>query len=198
MSSLCIKSLESLLISKVRVKSLKYFALNPDRPIHLRGAVREFNEEINAVRRELGRLEEAKIIISESKGNKKYFVTNKNHPFFEELLSLFHKSYGLGGEILSNLKKIGDVEFAFLTPAFTQGQYQGGQVIDLVLVGNIDMLQMEEIIHKVQNEIGKEIHYMILKSSDFQVRKRRHDQLIMDFMLQDNVMLVGNYEDFVK
>ena len=47
-------------------------------PIHLRGAVREFNEEINAVRRELNRLEEAKILLTEKRGNRKYFVLNQS------------------------------------------------------------------------------------------------------------------------
>jgi len=198
MSNLTIKSLESLFISKVRIKALKYFALNPGRPIHLRGAVREFVEEINAVRRELGRLEDIKFIDSETKGNKKYFVTNTAHPFFNELVSILHKSYGLGGEIVANAKKIGEVEYAFLTSSFTKGDYKGTQVIDMVIIGNIDMQFLEDIVHKIQNEIGREVHYMVLKSTEFQIRKRRRDQLIIDLMIQDNVMLIGDYEEFVK
>ncbi len=201
MSNLPLKALENLLISKVRIKSLRYFMLNPDRPIHLRGAVREFHEEINAVRRELTRLEETKIVSSESKGNRKYFTTNIEHPFFNELLSLFHKTYGLGGEILGNLKKLGDIQFALLTPAYTSKKYAntgGGHVIDLVVIGTVDMQIMEDIVYKVQNEIGREIHYMILKPSEFQIRKRRNDQLVIDMILQDNVMLVGSKDEFVS
>jgi hypothetical protein len=200
MSNLTIKALEHLFISKVRIKALKYFTLNPDRPIHLRGAVREFNEEINAVRRELSRLEETKIVTSENKGNRKYFVTNVEHPFYNELVALFHKTYGLGGEILANLKKLGDVEFALLTPAFTKRLYanMAGQIIDLVIIGTIDMQVIEDIVYKVQNEVGREIHYMIMKPSEFQIRKRRSDQLVIDLILQDNIMLVGKKEEFVS
>src|SRR5260221_11469791 len=149
MNQLAIKSLEHLFISKVRIKTLKYFTLNPTKAIHLRGAVREFSEEINAVRRELNRLEETKLITSEAKGNRKYFTANVEHPFFNDILSMFHKSYGLGGEILSNEKKLGEVEFAFLTPAYTRDVNPFNQKVDMVLVGDIDLSAVDEIVRKI-------------------------------------------------
>lgn len=196
--SLTHKTLEHLFISKVRIKALKYFLMNPDKPIHLRGAVREFKEEINAVRRELTRLESTKFIKSDSKGNRKYFELNGEHPFISELISVFHKTFGLGGEIVNNEKKLGDIEFAFLTPSFTKGIFMGIQIIDMVIVGNIDLKVMEEIVTKAQYEFNKEIHYMVLKPSEFQLRKRRRDQLITDLLMQDLVVLLGNPDELPK
>lgn len=196
--SLTQKSLESIFISKVRLKVLRHFLFNPDTEIHLRGAVREFQEEINAVRRELTRLEAAKIIKVESKGNRKYFQLNVEHPFVGELLSIFHKSYGLGASLIENSKKMGDVEYAFLTPAFTKNSYYGSQVVDLVVVGNIDLRVLEDLIQKNQQDLKKEIHYMVLKSSEFQLRKRRKDQFVNDLMVQDLVMLIGSIEEFIR
>jgi len=198
MTNICIKTLENLMVSKVRVKVLKYFIMNPDAPLHLRGAVREFKEEINSVRRELARLEESNFITSEQKGNKKYFALNKEHYFYDELVGIIFKTYSLGGEILENKKKLGKIDFAFLTPYFTKGIHWSTQPVDLVMIGDIDMSVMEEIIHDIQNEMGREIHYMILKPLDFQTRKRRRDQFILDLMSQNNIMLIGRYEDFVK
>jgi hypothetical protein len=172
--------------------------MNPDSPLHLRGAVREFKEEINSVRRELSRLVESNFITTEQKGNKKYFTLNKEHPFYDELVGIIFKSYGLGGEILENKKKLGNVDFAFLTPYFTKAVHWSNQPVDLVIIGEVDMSIMEEIIHNIQNEIGREIHYMILRPSDFQVRKRRRDQFILDLMSQNNTMLIGKYEELVK
>ncbi|MEO6729535.1 MAG: hypothetical protein ABIM99_06465 [Candidatus Dojkabacteria bacterium] len=196
--SLTIKTLEHIFISKVRIKSLAYFLMNPDKPIHLRGAVRELKEEINAVRRELTRLEETKLIRSEAKGNRKYFELNGSHPFISELISIFHKSYGLGGEIINNEKKLGEIEYAFLTPSFTKGIFMGVQIIDMVIVGNVDLKVLDEIVTKAQYEFNKEIHYMVLKPSEFALRKRRRDQLLLDLMMQDLVLLLGNPDEFVK
>lgn len=191
-------TLENLFISKVRIKALRYFLMNPETEIHLRGAVREFKEEINAVRRELTRLEEAKIISSTNKGNRKYFELNGDHPFVTELIGICHKSFGLGAEILENVKKIGNIEFALLTPSYTRGIFLNMQIIDMVIVGDIDLKVLEDIVNKCQTKLNKEIHYMVLKSAEFQLRKRRRDQLMLDLLMQDNVLLIGNRDSLVK
>lgn len=198
MNNTAYKSLEHLFISKVRIKTLRYFVLNPGVTIHLRGAVREFEEEINAVRRELNRLEETKFIVCENKGNRKYFTANIEHPFFNDISSMFQKVYGLGGELVVNHKKIGEVNFAFLTPVFTKGLITGGQQIDLVVVGDIDLEMLEEMVKNHQTSIGRELHYMVLKPNEFALRKRRKDQMIVDILCQDNTILIGNYEELVQ
>lgn len=198
MNNIGLKSLEHLFISKVRIKTLKYFVMNPGVTIHLRGAVREFEEEINAVRRELNRLEETKFIVCESKGNRKYFKANVDHVFFNDIASMFHKVYGLGGELIVNHKKVGEVNFAFLTPAFTKGLNTTGQHIDLVVIGDIDLEMLEEMVKGYQTSLGREIHYMVLKTNEFALRKRRKDQMVVDLLSQDITLLIGNYEDLVK
>lgn len=195
--NLTIRSLEHLFISKVRIKALAYFTLKHDHQIHLRGAVRELDEEINAVRRELTRLEEMKIINGESKGNRKYFSLNKSHPFTDELIAIFHKTFGLGGDILNNIKNLGEINFAFLTPSFTKNQHFGSNIVDFVVIGKVDMKFLEELIKKAENEIDREIHYTVFTLQEFQVRKRRNDQFIFDLMVQDLVMLIGTKEEFI-
>ncbi len=192
------KSLEFLFVSKVRIKALKYFLLNPAMSLHLRGVVRELKEEINAVRRETMRLEEIGIIQSENKGNRKYFKLNLEHPFTDELLAIFHKTYGLGAEIVANSKKLGVIDWAILTPAFTRGVYYGDQVIDLAIIGSVDMNLLSSIISKYEGATGQEIHYTVLKPSEFQLRKRRKDDFIMNLMLQDTVMLIGKHEELLR
>ena len=46
--------LEDLIISRVRVKMLSLFLSHPGTIFHVRDIVRKVDEEINAVRRELG------------------------------------------------------------------------------------------------------------------------------------------------
>lgn len=192
------KSLEMLFVSKVRIKALKHFMMNPTTPIHLRGAVREFKEEINAVRRELIRLEEMGLVRMDAQANRKYFKLNTDHPFLSELLGMFHKTYGFGGEIVQNAKRLGSVEFAVLTESYTKGIFIGDQVLDFAIVGTIDMDLLGQIIKKYEDQTGKEIHYTVLKPSEFQIRKRRKDDFIMNMLVQDIVMLVGSRDDFVR
>lgn len=191
-------TLEALFVSKVRLKALKFFLLNPTREIHLRGAVREMNEEINAVRRELERLSQVDLILTESKGNRKYFKLNLAHTYINELVSLFHKSYGLGGDIIAKQDSLGQIEFAVLTPAFTKGIYFGNQIIDVLFVGEVNIKELQKLLEKAEDQIGREVNYSVLKPKELDLRRKRRDQFVTDIMLQDNVMLIGNHENFIK
>ncbi|MEI7579214.1 MAG: hypothetical protein WCJ58_04205 [bacterium] len=188
------KSLDALFISKVRIKALKYFVLNPEVPIHLRGAVREFDEEINAVRRELSRLEEIGFLTSEPRGNKKYFALNSRHIFLDELTSIIHKSFGLGGAIVKNASKIGEVKFAVLTENYIRNLAQANKV-DLIVVGEVNLDSLAAIVAEVEKNLNREVHYAVLKAAEFLLRKKRRDVFIMDFLMSNKTFLIGHSED---
>jgi DNA-binding transcriptional ArsR family regulator len=191
------KTLEYLFVSKVRIKSLRYFFFNPDVPIHLRAAVRELNEEINAVRRELTRLEEIKLLKSEKRGNRKYFSLNYNNPFFNEFMSIIHKTFGLGGAIITNAKKMGEIDYAILTSSFTRGIRMGVHDVDLVVIGQIDLGFLSDLVEKTEKKIGREINYTVLKRSEFELRKKRRDSFVMELVLSSKIVLIGREEDLI-
>lgn len=188
------KSLDALFISKVRIKVLKYFIFNPDTPIHLRGGVRELKEEINAIRRELSRLEEIQFVKSENRGNRKYFTLNHEFPMLDELIAMFHKSFGLGGAIVKNSNQLGNVKFAILTEAFTKGVELNSK-IDLVLVGDVNLELLATIVAEAEAKLGREVHYTVLKETEFVLRKKRRDAFVMDIMLNNKVFLLGKSQD---
>ncbi|MBD3363487.1 hypothetical protein GF362_07265 [Candidatus Dojkabacteria bacterium] len=192
------KVLRYLFVSKVRIKCLKYFFLNQDVPIHLRGMARELNEEINAVRRELMRLDEIKLLKSTKRGNKKYFSLNFDFPYFEEFCSLFIKSDGLGEDIIKKHNKLGAIYFAALTSAFVSGVNINHKEIDLIIIGDIDLELLGEIVRKEEEKIGREINYTVLKLAEFNLRKKRKDPFITNLLLSTKVLLIGNREEYVS
>lgn len=192
------KSLDALFISKVRIKSLKYFIFHPDAPIHLRAAVRELKEEINAVRRELTRLDEIGLLTSEVRGNRKYFALNFKHPLLEELTGIFHKTFGLGGEIMRNLKNLGDVKAAVLAGTYLKGTIPVGQAVDLLLVGNVDMSVVTTMVEEAQKKMNRELHYAVLSEHDFDLRKKRRDPFLVNLFLGSKLVLVGDLDELIS
>jgi len=192
------KSLSQLFISKVRIKCIKYFLFNPDVPIHLRGAVRELKEEINAVRRELKRLEEIGFITAESRGNRKYFSLNYEFEFLNELLGMFHKTFGLGGALHKSHAKLGEVQFAVLTDAYIKGNRLSGTDVDLVVVGQVDLDVLGDIIDDAEKKLGREINYTVLKGSEFVLRKKRRDAFVTELLIRDKVVIIGNSSDLAN
>ena len=193
------KYLDQLFISKVRIKAIRHFFMNPDEPIHLRAAVRELDEEINAVRRELTRMEEIKLLLAEKRGNRKYFRLNPYFLYYDELLGMVHKTFGLGGEVVAAQNKLGEVQFALLSQGFVYGEYYGTHTIDLAVVGKgIDMTVLDEIVSKEEKRTNRNIHYTVLSITDFETHKRRKDQFVLELIAQNKVMLVGRTLDFIK
>ena len=186
------------MISKVRIKSLRYFFFNPDMPIHLRGAVRKFKEEINAVRRELNRLEEVKILTTEKRGNRKYYAVNREHPYFDVLLAMMHKTFGLGGDLVKSAKKLGEVKFMLLTSSYTKGVALEPHDVDLIIVGDVNIDLLSEIIGLAEKKLGKEVNYTVLSESDFDLRKKRRDTFVAELITGDNILLYGDRGEFIK
>lgn len=189
------KSLSSLFISKVRIKAIKYFIFNQDTPIHLRGAVRELKEEINAVRRELSRLEAINFISSETRGNRKYFALNPDYPLLDELMGIFHKTFGLGGSIISSKNKLGDVKFAIITNSYMKNQKADTGQVDMIMIGDVDLDVLGKLVEEAEKKLGKEIHYTVLKENEFILRKKRRDAFVMDIMIKGKIVLIGNSEE---
>ena len=69
--------IEALISSKTRIKLLLKFFLNSSNKSYLRGLETEFGDSTNGIRLELNKLEEAGLLKTRIKGNKKIFQPNK-------------------------------------------------------------------------------------------------------------------------
>jgi hypothetical protein len=191
------KAVEYLFVSKVRIKIIRLFFLHPDVPYHIRGVVREIGEEINAVRRELLRLELINLLKSERKGNRLYFTLLDDFPFYNELLSMVYKTFGLGGEILRCKKELGEVKYALLTRAYTKGIRTSMQDIDFVIIGKVNVPALTAAVQRAERQTGREINYTVLRESEFVLRKKRRDAFITGILQGSKVMLIGDEDDLV-
>lgn len=191
------KVVEHLFISKVRIKIIRLFFLHPDVPYHIRGVVREIGEEINAVRRELLRLENVKLLKSERKGNRLYFTLLDTFPFYNELLSIVYKTFGLGSEIIRCKKELGDIRFGLLTKAYTKGIKTSINDVDLVLVGKVNVPSLTAAVQRAERQTGREINYTVLKESEFILRKKRRDTFVIGMLQGSKVMLIGDEDELM-
>lgn len=161
--------LQTLISSKTRVKLLLKFFLNSETRSHLRALESEFGESSNAIRIELNRLEEAGMLSSASKGNKKIFHANQTHPLFNEIRGILMKHVGLDQVIENVIERLGDVEQVFLVGEFSKGL--DSQIIDLVFVGNIDQSYLVKLVEKVEKLIQRKIRYLNFTREEFSAQQ---------------------------
>lgn len=157
--------LDTLITSKTRIKLLLKFFLNSRNTSYLRDLETEFGESSNAIRLELNRLEGAGMLTSETRGNRKYFRANPAHPLFRDLQNLLRKYTGIDEVVESVVRKLGNLERAYLTGSMARGIDEG--IIDLVLVSNkIDRTYLATLTEKAEKLIRRKIRYLVLTSDE--------------------------------
>ncbi|OGD86922.1 hypothetical protein A2870_00355 [Candidatus Curtissbacteria bacterium RIFCSPHIGHO2_01_FULL_41_11] len=187
-----------ILISKVRVKILELFLSNPDQVYHVRDIVRRVEEEINAVRRELARLEKTGLLSSQWRANRRYYSAKKDHLFYFELLSIINKSVGLGGNIIKNKTKIGKVKYAMLSGSFVRGKPYTTTDVDLFVVGTIVLPELGSMVREEETRRSREINFTPMTEEEFAFRKSRRDPFVMGILSKPRVMLIGDEDEMVR
>ncbi len=184
--------IESILVSKVRIKILKLFFTDLKREIHIRGIVRKIDEEINAVRRELKSLEKVGILKKEARGNRHYYSIERECPIFNEILGLISKEFGLGKIIIENNEQLGNIKYALLTKSYIDNMHENEYDVDLMLVGEIKMDTLSKLIKQSEQKLGREIRYTVLSEDDFAFRKKKRDLFTLNIINRRNILLIGD------
>ena len=170
--------LESVIPSKVRINILVKLFLNPGMKGYLRGLASEFGVSTNSVRTELNNLKKHKILLSEKEGRNVYYRANAEHPLFPELSSMVRKITGIDELVKSVVERLGNLEEVYLVGDYAKGQDTG--IVDVVLVGSVDKVQLDDFVAKTEEYIGRKIRSLVLSSKELKELRARKtfDQIV--------------------
>jgi hypothetical protein len=172
--------LDALITSKTRIKLLLKFFLNSSKQDYLRNLESELGDNTNAIRMELNKLEEAGLLKSFSKGNKKIFHSNTEHPLFGDINSILMKLTGLDLLISQVLNNVGELDLVYLTGDLAHGT--DSEMIDLIIVGDIKREYFSELVIKAEKYIKKKIRFVVFQHCEFLDKKGK--------ILQENDLLI--------
>lgn len=202
--------IEQLFGSKTRVKLLQLFLSNPNRPFYVREITRKIDEQINSVRRELANLLSIGIITSDNNNNRLYYEVNQKYEYYNALAAIFsgkkttakslkpkpavkstEKLEKAGSQesnndevveknpILEMFRKTGNLKVLLLTGQFTRDESSG---IDLLIVGDVNMVQIDKEVAELEKSEKKEVRYAVFSFDEFKYRKQIHDRFIMNIL----------------
>lgn len=193
-----INMLSHIIPSKARRKLLELFFHRYNDMLYLRKIVRDTGEEVNAVKRELDILEEAKVLHKEKRLNKVFYTLNKNFQFYDEFLRIFAKTNFLSSALYKNQSKLGKIKYIALSTKYAKKMPIKDDEIYLLIVGIIVVPEIASIISSAEKEFGREINYTVMTEEEFGFRKKNNDPFIWRFLKQSKIMLVGTEEEILK
>ena len=191
--------LSDIITSKVRIQLLELFFSDVTEMYHIRGVVREIKAEINAVRRELERLEKGGLLKKEPRGNRIYYWPRTDYQYFGDILSMVAKTTGLGAEIVRNKKKLGSISFVMFSGKFTRRiERDKEDEVDILIVGEVVLPELATIVRVEESKRNHEINYTVMSREEYDFRKKRRDPFLLGILARSRVMIIGDEEDLVK
>ena len=185
-------TLSKIISSKVRTRIIRQYIFHPNSEYHIRELVRILKDEVNAVRRELINLQRIGFLKSQRQANRIVYSVDSTFYMLEDFRSIWHKEFGLGGQILRNKKQLGEISYALLTYTFLTLSASNISDLDLIIVGEPDERILEAVIQNAEEELKRDIFYTIVSEKEWISRKRRRDPQAMSAILLPHSLLIGD------
>lgn len=184
--------LTDFMVSRVRVKLLKAFLQDPKEMFYVRQLTRIAGEEINAIRRELTRMQQYGMVKSEHRGNRLYYYLKSSYPYYTELLSMVAKSTGIGRQLIKNKVKLGKIKYIMLSGKLVRGFPADANDVDLLVVGKVILPQLSLIVRSYEAKSKRLLNYTVMTEEELKYRKDRRDPFILNILAGSRLMLVGD------
>ena len=140
---------------------MKFFS-RPGVRAHLRGLAEELGESTNSIRLELNKLEQAGLLRKETEGQKNVYSVDEGNTFYSELVNLVSKYLGFDQIINDLISKVGEIKEVYIVGDYARG-IDGG-LIEVVVVGNIQPIEIAQIVKSIEHKISRKINLVIFDS----------------------------------
>jgi predicted nucleotidyltransferase len=188
--------LEALFTSRARVEVLKLFFLRSSDRHYVREIASLTDQPVRAVQRELARLEQGGLLMSEPDGNRRYYRADRNTPVFDELRSLLVKTAGLTDEIKRQLQKQSEqIDLAFIFGSFAKGEESSRSDVDILVIGSISARALAALIAQLKVDLEREINPAILPQGEFKQKLKASDPFILSIMQEPKIFLIGGEDE---
>ncbi|MCX7912984.1 MAG: winged helix-turn-helix domain-containing protein [Thermodesulfovibrionales bacterium] len=179
--------LKTLFSSSTRVDILSLLLNNPEEKFYIRQIAAILKRNPAGVKRELDKLEDMELVISEKVANLKYFQANKNSALFSELKSIIAKSLGLSGA-LKSLFRGNSVKAAFIYGPYVEDDES--PVVDLLVIGpSTPTILMG--LQDIEKKFNKSFNCTFMDYADFKLRKKT-DINLRKILQSKKINLIGS------
>lgn len=183
-------SLEALFGSRERWRLIKLFLLNEHEKFSAQELAKRNKVDGRRISGILAQLVNAGFVQQRKKGGKKYFMTSRKFPFFTELKNLVIRSNVYPQcENLGKIRKLGRVKLGLISGIFIN---HPKSKTDLLIVGDvISRAKMKHLLEDLEAEMGREINYSLMSSSEFKYRTNMFDKFIMEILEAPHEIVVN-------
>lgn len=164
--------------SKITIKLLDYYFLNPDAEVYINELARILEIDPKNTETKLKELEKEGLFKSEFRGKQRYFFLAKDNPVLEHYRQIFLKTRGIEKRLKDALNGIKGIKEAYLFGSYASNNMDSSSDIDLLAIGTHSVLELQRVITKLQKDTGREFNVMNLSEKEFEKKRKNKDPFI--------------------
>jgi len=190
-------SLEALFGSKERWRIIKIFLLNSEAAFFVNEVAKKTQVNNKEVRQILKQLASISFITERKRKGRLSYSLNTKFPLVSELRSLVIKSNTYPQcEGLNKIDNLGSIKLAIVTGIFID---EPRSRTDLLIVGDgISQAKIKNLIAGLEAELGREVNYSIMESTEFRYRVNMFDKFIMEIMELPHQILINRIQSVMQ
>jgi len=177
---------------------LEIFFNDPEKSYYLRELAKIIGKQPGVFQKDINKLVEKNILISEKIANSRFFKLNKNYPIYSELKGMFFKTVGAQGQIKEALSKIENIEIAFIFGSFAKNREDSLSDIDLMIIGNPEEDLLIGETSRIERKINREINYRIFSVNDIKKGLEAKDVFLEDILFGQKIFIISNENELGK
>lgn len=185
-------------LTKNRAELLRLFFTNPEQSFYMQEIGRILGKKPGNFQRVINNMEKEGVVISERRANARYFKANKDYPLYEEVKNIVFKTVGIVGSIKDVLKKIEDVDYAFIYGSYAKAKENYLSDIDLVVIGDCDEDKLIKDFDRLEELLKREINYKFYLLEDFKKNIKQKEPFLLNILHDKKIMLIGDENDLRK
>lgn len=176
--------------SKVSIKLLDYFFLNPDAQHYINELARILRLDPKNTQTKLKEFEKKGILRSEFRGKERYFFLAKNNPVLKHYRQIFLKTYGIEKRLKDMVSNIKGIKEAFIFGSYAANRMDSSSDIDILAAGSHSALELQRIIAELQKDTGREFNVTNLSQKEYDKKKEEKDPFISQILRSKPIRLV--------
>jgi predicted nucleotidyltransferase len=186
-------SISAALFSDSQTRLFRWLFGQPERSYHLSELRRLTGLGSASLQRELNRLVDAGLVLSERVGNLRRFQANPQSPVYLELVALTRKTLGAEPLLREALQPIAArLETAFIYGSVAKQTDTAQSDIDLILVGeDLSLNEILSLLLPLEAQLGRKINPNCYTQLEYARRLAEPDSFVNRVLAQPILPLIG-------